>query len=155
MLFLKLDLQPLTRYLSVFEAGGFTVDDGLSFRSFRFASFRFVCFRTVRYRISWFTVEDRLVPSPLYAPGARFLPRRNRAWYPLSYACARFSQKSNYEIVNYSVILNIPYVTIIGWSSPSYPGFCRVSVMGVCDGCCRPASFSVEALVAFSLDKLG
>ena len=38
--------------------GGFTVDDGLSFRSFRFVSLRFVSFRTVRYRISWFTVDD-------------------------------------------------------------------------------------------------
>ena len=38
--------------------GGFTVDDGLSFRSFRFVSLRFVCFRTVLYRISWFTVDD-------------------------------------------------------------------------------------------------
>ena len=40
------------------ETNGFTVDDGLSFRSFRFVSLRFICFRTVRYRISWFTVDD-------------------------------------------------------------------------------------------------
>ena len=35
------------------------------------------------------------------------------------------------------------------------PGVCSVNG-GVCDGCCQlPARFSVVALVAFSLDKLG
>ena len=62
-----------------------------------------------------------------------------RAWYPLSYACARFSQKIC-EIVNYSITLRILLhplrhyywveLTVVSWILYCKCGCCY-------DGCCQ------------------
>ena len=79
-------------------------------------------------------IEISLVLRPLYARGARFLPRRNKGLvYSVLRMCQIFTEIC--EIVNYSVTLRILLhplrhyywveLTVVSWIL-----YCK------CDGCC-------------------